>query len=171
MKKFLYLNNTNKKTEANAFEVSDFISSYSPTPNKPILTGVDGLISSSLLPTVPASSLQLVRTASSAIVAGDVVRATSSTHVTPANYDTTLSDATALGIATSSASSGQSVTVVVLGVITYPMFNIFPVNTILFLDEDGGITDTRPLLGHLTKVGKSLGAGSIMVTIDTPTIL
>lgn len=171
MRKFLYLTSDNKRSESNAFEVNDFISSYSPTPSKPIITGLDGLISPSLLPSVPASSLQLVRTASNTIAAGDVVRAVSNTHVTPANYDTTLQDATVLGVATSNASAGQSVTVVVLGVITYPIFNIFPVNAILFLEEDGAITDTRPLSGYLTQVGKSLGGGSIMVTIGTPTVL
>lgn len=169
MKKFLYLANTNKRSESNAYEVSDFINSYSPIGGKPIITGNDGLISASLLPTVPASSLQLVRTAQSAIVSGDAVKAVSSTHVAPADYNNTLSDATVLGIATSSANPGEQVTVVVLGIITFPIFNIFPVNTILFLDEAGGITDVRPVSGYLTIVGKSLGGGAVMVTIGTPT--
>jgi hypothetical protein len=142
---------------------------YSPIGGKPIITGVDGLISPSFLPTVPASSLQLVRTAQSAIIAGDAVKAVSSTHVAPADFDSTLSDATVLGIATSSANPGESVTVVVLGIITFPIFNIFPVNSILFLDNDGGVTDVRPVSGYLTTVGKALGGGSVMVTIGTPT--
>src|SRR5574343_586629 len=128
MKKFIYRDNVNKHQESNAFEVNDHIYTYNVSFGKPILTRPDtGLIDSSLLPlTLPASSLQLTKIASEAILAGDCVIATSDTHVGLATYDSTKADATVFGIATKDADPGESVIVVLLGVINNSIFNIFP---------------------------------------------
>lgn len=171
MKKFIYLDGINRKGEAYSYETSDYISSYNATPGKPIKTGIDGLIDSSLLPLVPAASLQIIRKTNSIVVPGDVVKADSDTHVSLSSFDLTLDSATSLGVAITSGNIGDNIIIMILGVVTLPVFNIFTVNSILFLDSLGAISDVRPINGYLTTIGKALGGGSIMVQVGNPTKL
>ncbi len=172
MKRFLYKDSFNRTTEANNYEPSDFISSYSPTgASKPIITGLDGLIDASLIPAAPASSLQLTRIAQEAITKGDNVYSVSNTHVGVADYNLTLAKAMVLGVAANDALAGENVLVVVLGVINDSIFNIFAVNRPLYLDAAGGMTDEKPTAGYLVPVGKSLGSGYIIINPGYPSRL
>lgn len=171
MKRFLYKDNLNRTTEANNYEPSDFIAVFDGTPGKPIITGPSGFIDASLIPSTPASSLQLSKVASENLTKGDCVYATSLTHVGLATYDSTLDRAMVLGIAGSNALSGENVIVTLLGAVTDPIFSVFSLNRPLYLDELGAITDTKPSNGYLTPVGKSLGSNTIFVSIGYPTKL
>lgn len=172
MKKFLYKDNFNRTTEANNFEPSDFIDTYSPTFGLPVKTNSSGIIDPSLIPAVgSAASLQVSRVASEDIVRGDCLYSVSSTHVGLATYNTTFARALVVGIAGNDALAGETVNVILLGVITDPIFSVFSVNTPLYLDEDGTMADTKPASGFLTPVAKALGSNSILVAIAYPTQL
>lgn len=170
MKRFLYKDIKNRTTEALNYEPTDFISSFTGEANKPILTDANGFIDSSFIPATPASSLQDSKIASETIVKGDCVYATSDTTVGVATYNSTQDKALVLGIAANNASAGQAVVVILMGKITASIFSVFSLNRPLYLDEDGGITDTKPTIsGYLTPVGKSLGSNSILINIGYPT--
>lgn len=171
MKRFLYKDSFNRTTEANNYEPSDFISIYDGTPGKPILTNSSGLLDSSLIPSVPASLLQISKVASENITKGDLVYSTSSTHVGVATCNSTLDRAMVLGIAASSALSGATVSVILLGAITDSIFSVFTINRLLYLDEAGAIADAKPASGYLTPIGKSLGSNTIFISIGNPTKL
>jgi hypothetical protein len=128
-------------------------------------------VNPSVASTLYAAKLQISRVATTAIVAGDAIKADSNTHVSPASQDGTVDEATVIGFALSSVSAGAVVDIVIFGVLTNAVFNIFPVNKLLFLDVDGAITDVRPLINNLTEVGKSLGSGDIFISIKTPVVL
>jgi hypothetical protein len=171
MKKFVFIDSSNRRGESEGYDTTDFIYQFTGNTFEPIKTNASGIIDSSLLPIVSASSLQLTKIAQMTIVQGDAVRAFSDTHVVQASQDSTLEAASVLGVAMNSAIAGQPVTLLVLGIYTLPLFNIFPVNSPLFLDVNGGLSDDRPTTGFKTTVGKSLGNGSIMVQIGEPTQL
>ena len=171
MKKVIYIGAGNVRGEAQIYDYNDFIDQYNVTPGLPIKTNALGFVDNSLLSGVAASSVQLVRVADETIAIGDVVMATSDTNVALATNDGTVQQATVLGIATSAANTGQNVTVVLMGIVTNALFNAFALNAPLFLDVDGAITDDRPTApaaNFLTVIGKSLGSGSILVSIGQP---
>lgn len=168
MIKVIYKNANNISTEASVYTSSEFVSSFSGSGIKPVTTNSSGIIDSSLLPGVPASSVQIVRKATVPIQRGDCVKADNDTHVSPAFFNGTYGDATVIGVASNSALVGEDVTIVIMGVIVDSIFNIFPVNTQLFLDIDGAMTDGRVLSGFSTLVAKSLGNGSIFITVREP---
>ena len=120
---------------------------------------------------MPAALLQITRTASEPIVPGDVVYATSASHVGVATFDATRDKAQAIGVAVTSAEAEEQVTIVMMGIISSPAFAIFGVNETLFLDQEGAITNDRPTAGFLTKVGKSLGSGEILIQLTDPLVL
>ena len=121
-----------------------------------------------------ATSLQVNRIANVQIFAGECVKSDSITNVSLATNDGLSSDAIVLGIAANDANVGENVVVVIMGVITNTAYNIFSLNSVLFLDQNGGITDVRPVFpaaNFLTPIGKSLGGGSIFAQIELPTQL
>lgn len=169
MIKVIYKNSNNISTEASVFTAAESVSSYSPSGiNVPVLTGSDGKIDSSLIPAVAAALLQEVKIASEAITIGDVVYAVDDTHVGLAQFNSTQAKATVHGVAISNAAIGENVLVVLMGRIVNSIYNIFPVNKILYVDIDGGITDVRQTNGYLTPIGRSLGGGAIMVQVGYP---
>lgn len=122
-------------------------------------------------PSGPSSYLASIKTAQSAIVAGDPVFFTSLSSVAPARADTTLDHALVGGIALNDALPGSQVIVATWGEIFDAIFSIFPVNTLLFLDAVGGVTDTRQTTGFHVPLGVSLGGGGILLNINKPTKL
>ena len=168
MVKVIYKNSNNISTEANVYTASEFIASFSGASSKPVLTNSSGLIDASLIPGTPATSLQFTKIATEAITIGDCVKADNDTHVSLATYNSTVDAASVLGVATNAAAIGEMVTIVVIGVITNSIFNIFPVNKQLFLEIDGAVTDERIINGYSTVIGKSLGSGSIYVNVREP---
>lgn len=122
------------------------------------------------------SSTYLVvqRFASEAILKFEVVSATGTTTVKLAHNNTTNDDAFAVGVALNDASIGQKVDVLIMGVISDPSFSVFPLNSTLFLDVDGGITDvkpTLPLAKSNTILGRSFGSGDVFINVQRPSFL
>lgn len=174
-KKFEYTDNDGIKKEAETYTVSDFVTTS--TPNSPAITLPSGKFDSSLIPAqaqAKAATLVVDRIATGTIFRGDVVRATTANHVSIGDSSLTLSDSTALGVALNNASDNDPVEVLILGIISDSIFNIFSVNSILFLDDAGGITDikpTKPSRNYITVVGKCLGGGEVLVDIQQPITL
>lgn len=118
-----------------------------------------------------AGSLKVTRTASVDIASGDALYAVSATHVGLADAASTTDKALVFGFAMETVLAGSDVDVMLMGVLVDPIFSIFSVNTPLFLDETGGITDTRRTSGFHVVIGKALGANQIFVSIKDPTII
>lgn len=173
-KKFVYVNELNQKTEAPVYTTDEFVST-GPQVDSPVITGLDGLISSTLLPSTgtvdSATKLKLTRTAQEAILKGEVVRAFSTTHVSLATANDTKDKAQIFGVADNDAAIGEDVSVILLGVSTDPAFSVFALNDQLFLDEDGGITNTKRTTGYHVTVGKSLGGNDILFNPGVPAVI
>ena len=118
-----------------------------------------------------ATKLKITRTAQEDILAGEVVRAFSDTHVSLATADSTRSDAMVLGIAEADALTGADVDVILLGVITDAAFAVFGLNDPLFLDVDGGITNVKRTSGYHVTVGKALGGNNILFQSGNPVVI
>lgn len=118
-----------------------------------------------------AGALKVTRTASVAITLGDAVYAISSTHVGLADASNTVTEAMVFGFALNNASPGADVDVLILGVLEDPIFSIFTVNSPLFLDEAGGITDVQRTTGYHVVIGKALGGNQIFVSIKDPVVI
>lgn len=81
-----------------------------------------------------------------------------------------ITDAQTIGMAITAATTGNTVSVVTFGQVDDASF-MFPVNTCLFLGDDGAITDIPPTTGHNVPIGIGLGNGSIFIDIDELTVL
>jgi hypothetical protein len=170
-KRFEYTDIDGIIKEAEAYIASEYIST-TPTINSPVLTDGTGKINSALLPPIMAgesASLVITRVAGEVITLGDCVSASSvAGEVILSTYNTTENKAKVLGVALESKAANQNIRVLVLGIITDSIFNVFSPNDILFLDEDGAITDIRPTTNNLTIVGKALGLGEVLVNPTLP---
>lgn len=168
-KKFQFTDIDGRLKEAVAYAAEDFVSVAAP--NAPVVTGPSGQLDPSLIPPLPAGqavSVAITRKASEPILRGDAVRASTLGYVGLATRNTDLGSATVLGIALNDAVEEENVTVLILGVLTDPLFSSFSVNEPLFLDLDGGITNTRPTTKFLTYLGKHLGGNDILVNVSSP---
>lgn len=174
-KRFEYTDIDGIIKEAEAFIASEFVTTA--TPNSPVMTGPSGVIDASLLPAVAqakASKITINRTASEPILRGDIVRATTANHVGLADPTIDLDNALVLGVAQNDADVGDTVEVLLLGVMTDLLFGVFSPQSILFLDDAGGVTDVKPLAPakkYLVIIGKALGGNDILVSISTPTAI
>ena len=126
-------------------------------------------------PQESVEKLALERLSDQAISALKLVRLTSDTTVDIADATLTYGESITAGIATSTAAGvGQTIFIQTYGVVEDPFFT-FPLNDLLFLGASGTITNVAPSLGagdtHRVVVGKSLGVGSIFITIEEPIIL
>jgi hypothetical protein len=171
--KVLYLDDASgARKETFVYQTSEYVTTA--TASSPIITLPSGKLDPSLLPSAAndkAARIVVDRTAQLDVVTGDLVRAIGTAKVQPADADTAVADATVLGLALNDALVGENVEVQVLGIISDAAYNVFLVNTPLFLDLDGGITDDRPEQPgrkFLTNVGKSLGNGEILIQVDIP---
>lgn len=115
-----------------------------------------------------AVALKITRTAGEDILTGDALVAINNTTVGLATNDSTAQDATVLGFADHAALTGEQITITLMGVISDTSFSVFTVNSLLFLDVAGAITDVRPTTGYLTTIGHSLGSNDIFVSIQKP---
>lgn len=84
------------------------------------------------------------------------------------NLETYLS-AQSLCLALQAGNIAEEIDVALFGQINDSAFN-FPLNAPLFLGDNGDITDTPPLTGHVVNIGHSLGAGAIILRIQPPII-
>lgn len=115
-----------------------------------------------------ATKLKITRTATEAISAGELVKADNDTDVSLATANSTQLDAQVLGIAETNAGIGQAVDIILSGVVTDAAFAVFTINSPLFLDVDGGITDTKRVSGYHVVIGKSLGGSDILFQPTNP---
>lgn len=174
-KKFEYTDVDGIKKEAEAFIASEFITVSAP--NSPVMTKANGLLDPSIIPATAvgkSASLVIDRIATGAILRGDIVRASTLNHVSIADPTTNLDSATGLGIALNDADDSEPVEVLILGVITDPIFSVFSVNETLFLDEAGGITNikpSQPTRNFLLIIGKSLGGNEVFINLQSPITL
>jgi hypothetical protein len=174
--KVLYIDIDGATKEESVYRQSDY--TVSASPDKPVLTTGTGTLHPSLIPSTPvgkSASLVLDRVAGEDILKGDLVRASTGNKVIIADPNTSsIQDATVLGIALNGALNNEPVEVLVLGIVNDVDFSVFSVNSPLFLDLDGGITDERPVSPskkYLCYIGKSLGGGDIFINISNPTTL
>lgn len=174
-KRFEYTDIDGILKEAETYIVSDYITTS--FPSSPIKTLPTGKIDASLLPETTmakAATLVIDRLASSAMLRGDLVVASSPNHVDVADPTGLITDAQVLGMALNDADSEEAVEVLILGVVTDALFSAFAVNAPLFLDDAGGVTDEKPLYPtkkFLVTIGKALGANQILVNVQSPITL
>ncbi len=107
-----------------------------------------------------AKRLSITKKATHNISALKVLKFDSSDYVSYATSNTTFEDATAIGISLTAATTGNDVEILLFGVLEDPFFS-FPVNAGVYLTTSGGLSDTPPVSGYLSKVGNSLGTGAI----------
>lgn len=75
-----------------------------------------------------------------------------------------------IGIALSASVIGGNVAILLFGRFADAFFN-YPVNSSLYLDINGNITDIAPTTGYSVLIGKGLGTGAIFIDIERPIIL
>lgn len=138
-KKFEYTDIDGVKKEAEAFISSEFVTIAAP--NSPVMTTSSGTIHPSLLPAVAvgkASTVVITRKASDPILRGELVRGSSPDHVELADPTLDMDSASVLGMAINDADTEDDVEILILGIITDSIFNIFGTNVPIFLDDAGG---------------------------------
>lgn len=140
-----------------------------PGPQGPI--GPQGPAGTSSLYSAQAGSLVVTRKANSALVKGDAVYAISTTHVDLATADSVITNAMVFGFALADAAISADVDILILGVLEDPIFSVFTLNSPLFLDVSGGITDIKRTTGYHVMVGKALGSNQIFVDIKDPLVI
>ena len=170
-KNFEYTDIDGIKKEAAAFVASEFVSVASPF--SPVMTGLDGRLNESLMPLTPvakASSLVIRRKAQVPILRGDLVRASIPSYVTIADSNIDSVSSRVLGIALEDSDVDGELEILLLGTMIDPIFSGFLPDDVLFLDEQGGVTNERPTLPsrkYLTIVEKALGGNEILIQIET----
>jgi len=122
----------------------------------------------SIIASDSALNIKITRTASEEIFTDDVLKAFSSTHCAVSNANTTSDNATVLGIAQNDAAIGESVEIILFGVITSTAFSVFGLNNPLFLNTDGTITNVKRATGYHVVIGDSLGGNDIMFRPEKP---
>lgn len=118
---------------------------------------------------VDIPKLALTKTYSETISALKLVTASSNTEVKGATPDT-LENSIVMGVALQTGIAGFDGRVHILGILDDPSFN-FNVNELLYLGENGEITNVPPSLPNSqfsTTIGYSLGTGSIFIQIEQP---
>ena len=110
------------------------------------------------------------KTATGNISALKAVRSFSANNVTTAQPNLTEPEATIIGIATTSANSGNTVTIQKSGKLEDSSFTFSP-GTPIYLDINGCLTASDPFsLGHdfRTQIATALGPGAIEIKIQEP---
>lgn len=114
-------------------------------------------------------SLEIVN-AGAILSALKCVTVTSPNTVIYANNNIDLSSATVFGITIVAAQANESTQVKTYGVLRDSSFS-WSVNTQLYLDINGSLTDTAPITGFRTLVATSHGVGAIFINIQEPITL
>lgn len=114
-------------------------------------------------PSGPSSTIVSTQTAQETISALKVVRA----GVFIASPTSTYENARALGVAITSATTGNPIQVLEFGELQDPTF-VFSAGSPLFLGALGTITDIAPAVGFSVKIGYALGSNKIQVDLLFP---
>lgn len=175
IRNFEYTDDNGIKREAPSYTVDSFIDDFNGQ-SSPVRTRPDGKLDSSLFPesiSSKAASLIITRTAHDEIFAGELVYPMDEGKVYIADDRTTLDRAKVLGLALNRAAMGEDVEVLLLGVAYSPEFAVFETLDMLFLSEDGSITNVRPTnpSKYLVQVGKALGGMEILIDIHLPIVI
>jgi len=118
--------------------------------------------------------LIIQRVAAEPIVRTDVLAYNNIGQVKLANNNTTPDDAFVVGMALNSVNTGEIVDVLIMGIINDPAFNVFPLNSTIFLDTSGATTDTKPTspaASSTTVVGRSYGNGEVFINPLRPVFI
>lgn len=97
------------------------------------------------------------------------VRVTGSDKVALVDSTNAAQAGTVIGISTTAASDGQTVTVQVIGEIDEPTFNFTPGP--VYFDDVGRLTQTVPTSGFIQQVAVALSATVVVVQIGPPIVL
>lgn len=115
------------------------------------------------------AAVELPFIASSAVTAYQMVIATSSTQAAPGNNNTTVQNASVLGIAKTGASMGNTFTALLFGTIVDASFSGFTINNPVYLNSSGFLTQTVPTTPNfMVNCGKYLGANTVLINIAQP---
>ena len=90
--------------------------------------------------------------------------------VSGGNNNTTIDEATIIGVSITAATDGNKVKYKIIGNYTDSSF-AFPLNDPLYLGVNGSITNVPPTTGFRTQIGYSKGLGEIFISIQEPIIL
>lgn len=115
--------------------------------------------------------VQIVRKASVAISAMQLVKSTSATHVGLAIPDGNYQDAKVLGVALTAANIGDDVTILVFGTLVDGTFAGFSLNDTVYLAYDSFLTQTIPTSDRLVRLGKAIGNNTVFIQIEEPILL
>jgi hypothetical protein len=86
------------------------------------------------------------------------------------NNNTTIDEATVIGISITGASDGNKVKYKIMGSHTDSSFT-FALNAPIYLGTSGSLTSIAPSSGFRTQIGYSKGVGEIFINIQEPIIL
>jgi hypothetical protein len=115
------------------------------------------------------------KVAEEAIVEFDLVYVTPTGGVMVATNNLGSNEAFVLGLAIADTLLGDKVDVLILGVVSDPIFSALALNTPIYLDVGGAITDDIPKkvngANFATPVGRALGSGSILINVLSPLTL
>jgi len=142
-------------------------------------TGKTTLVSSIVLDSkfqqvsLAESSTYLVvrRLAKEHILRTECVTIFSDTEVKLAQNNTTSLDAVVLGMAVNDALPGEYVNIIVMGILKDSAFSVFGLRSNIFMDQDGSITDIRPvppLANSYTIIGTYIGNNEIFINPVKP---
>jgi hypothetical protein len=118
--------------------------------------------------------LVIQRIASESIIRTDVVAYNNMGEIKLANNNTTVDDAFVVGMALNNGNIGDLIDVLVMGIINDPIFNVFPLNSTIFLDTIGATTDVKPVppsASSTTVVGRSYGNGEVFINPLRPVFI
>lgn len=120
--------------------------------------------------TVDASlKVEIEKTANEDLIIGDVVKMDSDTHCSKTNI-TSNEAASAIGICTSNALTGNIVKIQIAGVFVNSRYSSIPYNSPVFQDALGDLTiNATSIIGEFwCRVGKSFGNGAILIRPEEP---
>lgn len=147
-------------------------SNYAPyAPNSQSLTEVliDLKDTIAVLPDFPGIA-NFKATVAVDVVQGNAVYMNLAGQVQPATNNTTVDEATVIGFAKQSRTAGQTVDVLIAGVLASS--GLLPGRT-YFLGLNGAITTTAPTNAgdYITRIGEAASTGELIVQIEPPVLL
>lgn len=115
------------------------------------------------------SAIELTFTAATNVAAFQMVVSASGTTASPGNDNTTVQNSRVIGIAKTSATTGNTFVALLFGTITDSSFSGFTLNNPVYLDTTGFLTQTLPVSPNFMVVcGKYLGSNTVFINISLP---
>lgn len=115
------------------------------------------------------SAVEISFTAATNVTAMQMVVAVSGTTASPGNDNTTVQNARVIGIARTTATTGNSFKALAFGTIVDASFSSFTLNDPVYLDTTGFLTQVLPTTPNFMVIcGKYLGANTVFININVP---